>query len=478
VSVGKRCGCRDADGRQWGKDCPKLSARNHGSYFYRFSAGTDPKTGKRRQIGKDGFDTRKAALDAEAKERAKVAAGTYTKPSNMILADYAVEWLQRRQATGRGLKATTAANYERYVRADIVPSMLGAMKLSEIRRHDINRFAADLTQAGRGATTVRRILTRLGTIFASAVKDELIGANPVVGADRPVLPDAPVRVWEPASVREFLQRSARHRLGPVFELAVLSGLRRGELCGLCWSDVDLVARKIVVRRNRVTIDGKIQEQSTKTRAGLRTIPLSDVAVASLLAWQLRQAAEAEAAGEAWHGAGYVFTNEVGRPLDPALITRLFQVIRRGDGQDAELPPLSFHGLRHCAASLMLASGADIAVVSKLMGHASISVTSDVYGHLVGTIAQKAVDGAANLIAHTSDGGCLMRVSFSAARGPPTRGNDCRGAMAQLVAHLLCKQGVRGSSPLGSTPSQRRFAPAWLLYFRAGTAESTATVTTC
>ena len=78
------------------------------------------------------------------------------------------------------------------------------------------------------------------------------------------------------------------------------------------------------------------------------------------------------------------------------VTRLFQKIRKA----GELPPSSFHGLRHCAASLMLASGAD-AVVSKLMGHASIAVTSDVYGHLVGTIAQKAVDGAANLIAHTS-----------------------------------------------------------------------------
>ena len=71
----------------------------------------------------------------------------------------------------------------------------------------------------------------------------------------------------------------------------------------------------------------------------------------------------------------------------------------GDGV-SELPPLSFHGLRHCAASLMLVSGADIAVVSKLLGHASIAITADVYGHLVGTIAQKAVDGAANLIAHT------------------------------------------------------------------------------
>jgi integrase len=151
-----------------------------------------------------------------------------------------------------------------------------------------------------------------------------------------------------------------------------------------------------VRHNRVSVDGRVQEQTTKTRSGRRQVPLSDAATAALLAWQLRQAEEAENAAEAWIGDGHVFAMEDGRALDPAYLTRLFQKIRKA----GELPPLSFHGLRHCAGSLMLASGADIAVVSKLMGHASIAVTSDVYGHLVGTIAQKAVDGAANLIAHT------------------------------------------------------------------------------
>ena len=99
--------------------------------------------------------------------------------------------------------------------------------------------------------------------------------------------------------------------------------------------------------------------------------------------------------------------EDGRPLDPSYVTRL----RKGGGE--ELPQLTFHGLRHCAASLMLASGADIGVVSKLLGPASVATTADVYEHLIGTIAQEAVDGAANLIGHTSRSGCLIRLSSSA-----------------------------------------------------------------
>jgi integrase len=182
-------------------------------------------------------------------------------------------------------------------------------------------------------------------------------------------------------------------------MAVLTGLRRGEITGLRWADVDLAARKVVVRRNRVTVNGQVQEQNApKTKAGLRTVALSEFAVGTLLAWQLRQAQEAEAAADAWQTDGHVFTMDDGRPLDPAYITRLFQKLRKG--HRAELPYIKFHGLRHCAASLMLASGADIAVVSKLLGHSSISITADVYGHLVGTVASDAVNGAANLITRT------------------------------------------------------------------------------
>jgi integrase len=128
------------------------------------------------------------------------------------------------------------------------------------------------------------------------------------------------------------------------------------------------------------------------------VALSDFAVATLLAWQLRRAEEAEAACEAWQTDGHIFTMQDGRALDPAYVTRLFQWLRKGPGE--VLPQLTFHGLRHCHASLLIASGADIAVISKLLGHASVAITADVYGHLIGTVASDAVNRAANLIAHT------------------------------------------------------------------------------
>jgi integrase len=396
----RRCGCRDEYGRQYGKNCPKLkSDPKHGTWGYYLSHGTDPKTGQRRQFRKAGFKTKREAASAAAELKTRLDRGTYTRPTSRTLGEYAVEWLPRRERTDKGLRATTVAGYKRYITDDIAPSALGEMKLTDIRRYHISQFQDELTKAGRGAVTVRRILTLLGTIFASAVRDELISANPAIGADKPAVSNGLVKVWEPDQVRMFLDRCAQHRLGALFEVAILTGLRRGEITGLRWADVDLTKRKITVRRNRVSVRGRvIEQQTTKTKAGLRTVALSDFAVASLLAWQLRQVQEAEAGQEAWQTEGHVFTMEDGRALDPSYVTRLFQRLRKAGA--GELQAMSFHGLRHCAASLMLASGADIAVVSKLLGHASIAITADVYGHLVGTIAQKAVDGAANLIAHT------------------------------------------------------------------------------
>ncbi len=155
------------------------------------------------------------------------------------------------------------------MRQDIVLSQLREMKLTDIRRSHVNAWVAELRDAGRGAVTVRRALATLQMIFTAAVREEIIPANPARNIDKPAVPDHPVTAWEPEHVGEFLERAGRHRLGPLFELAVLTGLRRGEITGLHWSDVDLAGRQIIVRHDRVSVDGRVQETTTKTRSDAR-----------------------------------------------------------------------------------------------------------------------------------------------------------------------------------------------------------------
>jgi integrase len=148
------------------------------------------------------------------------------------------------------------------VEQDIIPSRLGEMRLTDIRRSHVNAWVADLTAAGRGAVTVRRALATLRMIFSTAVRDEIIPANPAIMIDKPAVPneDAPVKVWEPAYTKEFFERCSRHRLGALFEETADTGLRRGEITGLHWADVDLDNRIIVVRHNRVSVDGRVQSK--------------------------------------------------------------------------------------------------------------------------------------------------------------------------------------------------------------------------
>ncbi|MEA5155574.1 tyrosine-type recombinase/integrase [Raineyella sp.] len=405
--VWRRCGCRDENGRQYrplpknptddqqARACPTmLTDPKHGTWGYTVSAGSDPATGKRRQIRKAGFTGVRAAERARAKLVTSLDDGTYREASNITVGEYCTAWLPRRKATGNGLRPSTARMYDAYITKDIVPSKLGATRLQDLRRSHVADFVHGLVEAGRGAPTVKRIIATLQAALAQAVKDEVIIANPATDTDLPTVRRKPVQAWEPAQVRAFLDQAATHRLGPLYEVTVLTGMRRGEVCGLRWDDVDLEHRRLTIRHNRVDAGGKVVESEPKTAAGRRSVALSDDAVAALLAWRLQQQTEAAEWAEAWNDTGYVFTLEDGNPLHPTYVTRLFQTIRKA----AKLPDgATFHHLRHQAASNLIAAGVDIAVVSKILGHESIAITSDFYGHLVGSVAQDAVNAAAELL---------------------------------------------------------------------------------
>lgn len=168
-------------------------------------------------------------------------------------------------------------------------------------------------------------------------------------AERPKRFDA----WTGEQVGTFLGVAAGHRPGTLFELAFLTGMRRGELCGLDWSAVDLASRTLRVERTRVQSREGIVESTPKTDSGVRTVTLDDAPIGALLASKFRQQAERDLWGKAWRHTGYVFTMEDGTPVKPDYATRLFEKLRHR----AELPKITLHGARHEHASLWIAAGA-------------------------------------------------------------------------------------------------------------------------
>jgi integrase len=202
----------------------------------------------------------------------------------------------------------------------------------------------------------------------------------------PVLRPSPVMVWMPAHTGRFLDAIAGERLFALYALVAYCGLRRDEVVGLTWAEVDLDAG---VAHIRATGTGS----GPKSDAGVRAVPLPAPVVAALRAWRSRQAADQLAWGPDWPDTGLVFTREDGTPVPGQWVSVRFETLAFRAG----LPPVRFHDLRHGAASLAKAAGLDSKYISALLGHARSSFTDDTYIHLFPEVARAAAEAAAAII---------------------------------------------------------------------------------
>lgn len=201
---------------------------------------------------------------------------------------------------------------------------------------------------------------------------------------------APVMVWTAAQTGEFLDFAADDRLYPLIHLVTFYGLRRAEVAGLLWAEVDLEEGTVTVRD---VVDDDLDLDDPKSEAGIRTIVLDEETVRVLRAWKRRQAAERLAAGELWTDTGLVFTRDDGRKLRDEGVSERFESLAYRSG----LPPVRFHDLRHGAASLGLKAGADFKVVSERLGHSRSSFTRDVYTTVEKELAQQAAEATARAV---------------------------------------------------------------------------------
>jgi integrase len=188
-------------------------------------------------------------------------------------------------------------------------------------------------------------------------------------------------------VRLFLNALSGHPHESLYALMLATGLRRGEALGLRWDDYDKKAGTLQVRRQLQRLASGLVAVDTKTSTSRRSVNLPRGIVGMLETRREQQAEEAVNLGEEWINSGYIFTTKLGTPLDPRNLLREFKSICEVAG----LGDWHIHELRHSAASLMLAQGVKIQVVSDVLGHASIRMTADVYGHILAPDRQAAAE---------------------------------------------------------------------------------------
>lgn len=363
--------------------------------------GPDPATGKRRQRRFGPYRSRREAERAAAQATTDVLSGNAVDPGATILADYLREhWLPAREL--RGLKPTTLDNYRWVCETYLIPR-LGHVQLRKLGQREVvaffDAFSKEKGRGGMPRSNRTMALTHrvLSMALTHAVRAGLITRNPAEGArddlPRPERSSRP-EMWTPEQLSRFLEATEAQRLYPFWVLAVTTGMRRGELCGLRWEDVDFEQLSLTVKRARVMVHGAPTDTSPKTAAGLRRLGLDNTTVVLLREQQRRQSAEQLACAPGlWQGDGHVFTDEVGRPVNPEFVTKQFtRAVRR-----AGLPPIRLHDIRHWHATAMLRAKVDVKVIADRLGHSSTRITQDIYQHPVKELDRAAAEKVAGQI---------------------------------------------------------------------------------
>ncbi len=330
-------------------------------------------------------ETAQEARDKAAEIRRRVEGGQPARDRRQTVAAFTLHWIDTTlQASER--KRNTKVMYTGVARTHIMSSSLANVTLDRVRPSHVEGWIVELRSKGLAESTVRSAYTILRAVLDTAVRDGALASNPAAAIRRPRVTVKEAPYLTPAQVADLLRAAEGGRYASLFALLVHTGLRRGEALALQWSDVDLPRGILRVRGTLSRIDGELVVTEPKTVRSKRFVPISEPAERLLRAQQEAQAEERRHAGSTWRQTGFVFTTQFGEPCDPRNAFRALRVAATKAG----LPHAGLHTLRHSAASVLLTRGIPLKVVSEILGHSSIAITGDIYGHVSPDVARRAM----------------------------------------------------------------------------------------
>ena len=368
-----------------------IRKRKDGRWEGRYTAGYDPESGKRiikNVLGK---------TQAEVKEKLKTAisesqqldvskAGAYTVSSWMKM------WYEV-YAEPR-IRPNTKAYYANYIENHIIPG-IGSIPLAEMTSLDLQRFSKHLLDGGRvdrveakkkpkglAPKTVRNIHQMIGSAYNLAMEQRLVTKNPTQGCALPKVEHKEMKTLTADQLSAFFQEARDSGVYELYYLDLATGLRRGELLGLKWTDVDFQHGALKIQRAISRQNGKVVEAPLKTKNAYRTLPLSADAI-SVLKMQKCKVGNSE----------WVFPSPTGGPVSPDSVLHMLQRVLKRAG----LPRIRFHDLRHTFATMALQNGVDVKTVSSMLGHYSAGFTLDTYAHVTTDAQLKAAQTMGNIL---------------------------------------------------------------------------------
>jgi len=364
-------------------------------YQARLSTDYDPDTGKQTRQLITGTSIKEVRAKITAAQQAQ-AEGRPTITEKRTVGAYLDRWAT--DVLPGTVTSSTLAQYQDVIRLYVVP-YIGSKKVATLTPGDVSSMLQALAKAGKSPNTCRLARSVLRRALRNAEQDGTVVRNVAAIADGVKLAQPEGRTLTIDEARTLLAHISGDRLEGAFTLALTLGLRRGELLGLAWTDLDLDADRpsLTVTRSlkRIPRSG-LELSDVKTHGSRRRVHLPAEVVETLRRHRVRQVQERLVLGAQWPeqplGADLVFRSPLGTPVDPDNFrNRVYAVTA-----EAGLGRWSPHELRHSAASILIAMGVPLKIVSEMLGHSSIRITADVYGHLMegaGIVAAEAMSGA-------------------------------------------------------------------------------------
>jgi integrase len=319
------------------------------------------------------------------KARSDNARGIPVAVERRTVAQFLDHWLE--QTVKSSARPRSFESFGTIVRKHIEPA-IGRIRLDKLSPQHVQTLLGSKLKAGLAPQTVVNIRTVLRSALAQALKWGLVARNVAALVESPRIPRPMVHALAADEARALLEAARDDRFEAVYVLALNLGMRRGEILGLAWTDIDFDSRTLRVSQAMQRVGRRLQVTEVKTERSRRLIAIPDGVVRALKARHLVQLEERMAAGQRWQSIGLVFTNPSGGPLEPITLHRNFKRVLAKAG----IPTSTrFHDLRHSAASLLLAQGVHLRVMMELLGHSSISLTANTYSHVMPAAMRETAD---------------------------------------------------------------------------------------
>jgi integrase len=327
--------------------------------------------------------TRKEVADKLSDAQGHIRKGLPVVNDRLTVGEFLNKWLE--EVARPSVRAITHRTYSELVKHHLAPA-LGKKQLAKLSPQDVQSFLNEKLKSNLSPKTVKHLNDTLRAALNIALKWGLVHRNVATLVNPPRIQRQEMKVFTPDQAKVFLDYVKGHRLEALFWLALTLGLRRGEILGLHWSDVDIDAGTLRVNQALLRVNGKLLLSEPKTEKSRRALPLPSLLIASLRAHRSRQLEERLRAGEHWQQTDFVFTTQIGTPIEPRNLNRTFDALLKNAG----LSRIRFHDCRHTAATILLSQGVSPRTIMEILGHSQISLTLNTYSHVLPEMTREAV----------------------------------------------------------------------------------------